>query len=220
MATTKQGFSKCVFINCPFDEPYEPLLGAIVFCAVRFGLKPRLANERLEAGENRLDKIVELMKSSKYSIHDLSRCKAGATGECFRMNMPFEYGLDYGLRHSGDRRLARKRFLVFENARFDLKAALSDTAGHDVFAHENNYEKVFKHMRNFFSSETALKIPGASLLQKEYFTCLGWVVERMIARGHSEDEAKRLPTKEIVAAMEEWIKLGNPAAQALPAKLP
>lgn len=206
----KSSFNRCVFINCPFDDDFEPLLSAIVFCIVSFGLKPRLATERLEAGESRLDKIVSLMKASKFSIHDISRCKAVAAGDDFRMNMPFEYGLDYGLRHSGDKEMAKKRFLIFENLRFDLKKTLSDTSGHDVFAHEGNFEKVFGHVRDFFSSETSQKIPGALKLQKEYYTCQGWIIEKMMSLGHSEQAAKHLPTRENVAAMEEWISLGKP----------
>jgi len=66
-------YNSSVFINCPFDDEYAPLLEAMPFCVVRFGLVPRLANERLETGENRLDKIVEMIKLSKFSIHDLSR---------------------------------------------------------------------------------------------------------------------------------------------------
>jgi hypothetical protein len=54
-------FERSVFVNCPFDSDYAPLLEAALFCLVYFGFSPRLANERLEAGENRLDKIVEMI---------------------------------------------------------------------------------------------------------------------------------------------------------------
>lgn len=64
-------FEGSVFVNSPFDDEYAPLLEAALFCVVYFGFTPRLANERLETGENRLDKIVEMIKCSKYSIHDL-----------------------------------------------------------------------------------------------------------------------------------------------------
>lgn len=115
-----------------------------MFCVTYFGFYPRLANERLEAGENRLDKIIGMIKGSKYSIHDLSRCQSQKGGEFFRMNMPFEYGIDVGLRRSGVAPYKSKKFLVFERNRFDLKRALSDTAGHDVEFHENNFEYVIK----------------------------------------------------------------------------
>jgi hypothetical protein len=84
-------FERTVFVNYPFDEDYAPLLEAEIFCVVYFGFSPRLANERLEAGKNRLDKIFNMIRGSKYSIHDLSRCKAKQSAEYFRMNMPFEF---------------------------------------------------------------------------------------------------------------------------------
>lgn len=202
-----KGSSKAVFINAPFDEPHKPLLGAMVFCVVRFGLQPRLASERLEAGENRLDKIVGMLKDCKYSIHDLSRSHATSGGEALRMNMPFEYGLDYGLRCSGNPDLSEKRFLIFERVRYDLKRALSDTAGHDVFPHEDNHEKVIKAVRDFFRVEAGIKVPGPTSLVNEYATCQGWIVEKMMAQGHSEEEALDLPMSEFVEAMGEWVAL-------------
>ena len=89
------------------------MLEAMAFCLVDFGFFPRLANERLEAGENRLDKIVRMIKDSVYSIHDLSRCKSERADEFLRMNMPFEFGVDLGLRRSGSDIWANKKFFDF-----------------------------------------------------------------------------------------------------------
>ena len=71
-----RSFDKNVFINCPFDARYAPILQGILFCLIRFGLNPRIATERSDSGESRIDKILELVESSRYSIHDLSRCQA------------------------------------------------------------------------------------------------------------------------------------------------
>jgi hypothetical protein len=100
------------------------LLEAAIFCVVYFGFAPRLANERVDSGENRLDKIVEMIRGSRYSIHDLSRCRSDGAGEFFRMNMPFEFGVDMGFRRSGESRFANKKFLIFEREQYDLKRAL------------------------------------------------------------------------------------------------
>jgi len=89
-------FGKNVFINCPFDEAYRPLLEPLLFTIVSFGYCPRIAAERSDSGESRLSKIAELVAESKYSIHDLSRLKAPKAGALQRMNMPFELGIDYG----------------------------------------------------------------------------------------------------------------------------
>ena len=95
---SKAAFDSSVFINCPFDEDYHPLLRPLLFTILYLGFTPRIALERSDSGENRIDKISELIASSKYSIHDLSRLKARRAKEFYRMNMPFELGIDYGAR--------------------------------------------------------------------------------------------------------------------------
>jgi hypothetical protein len=66
-------FEKNVFINCPFDDKYLQLLHSILFAAIYLGFDPRIAAERSDSGEQRVDKICRLIERSKYSIHDLSR---------------------------------------------------------------------------------------------------------------------------------------------------
>ncbi|MGR6431629.1 hypothetical protein [Rhizobium sp. PAMB 3182] len=203
-------FETSVFVNCPFDNTYAPLLEAALFCIVYFGFEPRLANERLEAGENRLEKIVGMVRGSKYSIHDLSRCTAQAIGEFFRMNMPFEYGVDVGLRISGVGNLDQKKFLIFERNAYDLKRALSDISGQDVANHGDSYELVIKHVRDFFRVEANIAVPGPARLEADYATFLGWMTEKKIAEGHSEAQALNLPTRERLDEMKNWIADGKP----------
>lgn len=203
-------FHRNVFINCPVDAEYEALLQAAVFCVVYFGFNPRLASERLEAGENRLDKIVDLIKRSRFSIHDLSRCRANQAGEFLRMNMPFELGVDLGYRRSGAGRAHQKKFLIFEREPYDLKRTLSDVAGQDVDHHRDNYETVIKKVRDFFRVEAAVDAPGPSKLVSDYATFQGWMIEKKIHEGHSEREAVNLPTQERVDEMKAWVRLGRP----------
>src|SRR5258706_1268554 len=89
-------FEESVFINCPFDEEYFPLLRPLLFTVIYLGLTPRIALERKNSGEARFEKICELIRESKYAIHDLSRMKAKKAGDLFRLNMPFELVLDAG----------------------------------------------------------------------------------------------------------------------------
>jgi len=203
-------FDSSVFINCPFDPEYAPLLEAMLFCVVYFGLHPRLANERLEAGENRLDKIVAMIKACRYSIHDLSRCKVDKAGEFSRMNMPFEFGLDTGLRRSGQNPLGRKKFMILEGGRFELKRALSDIAGQDVANHGGKYEKVIQEVRDFFRVEAGIEGPGPRLLKIHYVTFQEWMFEKKLYEGHSEAEAKMLPVTERLDEMRAWRSLGCP----------
>lgn len=203
-------FEHNVFINCPFDEAFAPLLEAMLFCVVSFGLTPRLATERLENGENRFDKIFSLAMGSKYSIHDLSRCRAVQAGEYARMNMPFELGVDVGIRRSAVGLPSPKKFLIFENEPYETKRTLSDLAGQDIEFHRNDYQQVIRKLRDFFRVEANLPVPGPSRIKADYETCQGWMVEKKIHEGHSEKDALALPTSERLGEMTLWIAAGKP----------
>jgi len=48
-------FDKNIFINCPFDREYLPLLRPLLFTVVECGLEPRIASERPDAGFTKKD---------------------------------------------------------------------------------------------------------------------------------------------------------------------
>jgi hypothetical protein len=102
------GFSKNVFINCPFDSEYDSLLRPILFTILYLGHNPQIASQTSDSGEQRINKILSLILKSKFSIHDLSRLKSAKSGEFFRLNMPFELGIDYACRRIGNEHLRRK----------------------------------------------------------------------------------------------------------------
>src|SRR5213592_3434741 len=112
--TRRDAFSRNVFVNCPFDSNYLPLLRPFLFTIVYVGFVPRIASERSDSGENRIDKICAMIRECRYSIHDLSRLRASEIGEFSRMNMPFELGVDFGCRVFGTSRVTTKKFLVLE----------------------------------------------------------------------------------------------------------
>src|SRR5215204_1149067 len=105
------GFEKNVFINCPYDPEYYPLLRPLLFTVIYLDFHPKIASERSDSGEQRIDKICELIEESKYSIHDLSRLKCNKKGEFYRLNMPFELGIDYGSRRFAADQLKDKKCL-------------------------------------------------------------------------------------------------------------
>ncbi|HQY45082.1 MAG TPA: hypothetical protein PK450_12990 [Paracoccaceae bacterium] len=182
------------------------MLFTVVYC----GLSPRLATERLENGENRLDKIFMLACDAKFSIHDLSCCRSSVADEFFRMNMPFELGLDLGIRRCSVDLPSPKKFLIFEQNAYDTKRSLSDLAGQDVAAHRGRYEVVIQKVRDFLRVEAELDAPGPSRIKADYETCLGWITEKKIHEGHSEKEALSLPTSERLSEMKRWVQLGRP----------
>ena len=107
-------FESNVFVNCPFDDKYLPLLRPLLFTIIALGLSPRIALEDLDSGRPRVQKLLALIEESKYAIHDLSRIKAEKKGEFYRLNVPFELGLDVGCRLFKGGQWARKRCLILE----------------------------------------------------------------------------------------------------------
>lgn len=203
-------FENSIFINCPFDQDYAGILQAILFCIVYLGFHPRIASERTDSGEQRLTKIKALIEASKYSIHDLSRCQATDAGEFFRLNMPFELGIDYGCRaYFGDGR-ADKRILILEEKPFRYQATISDLAGFDIQAHDNDFSKAIRKVRNWIVSETGMEAYGANKIEGHYYDFQEWHYESQLANGFSEADIQDYPTSELLTSMQDWIAAGKP----------
>lgn len=205
-----EDFERAVFINCPFDEDYEPILQAILFCVIYVGLTPLVATERADSGESRLDKIRSLIESAKYSIHDLSRCQSQRAGEHYRLNMPFELGLDHGCRRYYGNGREGKRTLVLEEQRYRYQAALSDIAGWDIEEHRGDYQRAVRHVRNWLVQAAGSKAPGAKKILDAYSDFQGWNYERLLADGWSDEDIQECSTHELLGAMRLWMEHGRP----------
>ncbi|WP_209001758.1 hypothetical protein [Stappia albiluteola] len=203
-------FDKSIFINCPFDEEYAPILQAIAFCVVYLGFFPRLAPENADNGAARLDRIIDLIENSRYGIHDLSRCKSTNANQYFRMNMPFELGMDHACKRFGGEPFSSKAILVLEHTKYDYQKSLSDISGWDIEYHEGDYEKAVKRVRNWLVAQAGAQRIGASLILGKYIAFQEWYWERERAAGASEDDIREYPTTELIIAMRDWMGEGQP----------
>ncbi len=204
-------FERSVFINCPFDEDFAPILQAILFVVVLFGLEPRLATERSDSGETRLTKIRELIEQSRYSIHDLSRCQARRKGEMFRLNMPFELGMDWGCRQYYGNGRETKRFLILEEKPYRFQAALSDISGCDIETHGGNFERAIAKVRNWVRQQTGIPAHGPQQIIGEYVTFQDWHYRQQLSKGFSDSDIREYPTFELLEAMKQWVRAGKPS---------
>ena len=200
-------FDRNVFVNCPFDSEYEHILKAILFCLVRFGLTPRIASERSDAGEPRIDKIFELIRSSRYSIHDLSRCQAREAGEHYRLNMPFELGIDFGCRRYGGEPFSTKTILILEEQPYRYQTAISDLAGSDIEAHGGKFEVAVRKVRNWLIEQGRFERIGPARVLADYEDFQQQYYERQLKAGFSEDDIQDFSTAELLDAMLEWTLL-------------
>ena len=203
-------FDRSVFINCPFDGEFAPILQAIAFCVVYLGFYPRLAPENADNAAGRLDRIVELVGDSKYAIHDLSRCKSTAANDFARMNMPFELGIDHACRRFGTGELANKSILILEETKFDYQKVLSDISGWDIHDHGGDHQRAVRHVRSWLVAQAGADDIGAARIQGKYIAFQEWYWERKLAAGSSEEDIKEYPTAEMIRAMHEWMNAGQP----------
>lgn len=207
------GWASNVFVNCPFDDEYRSLLRPLLFTVVYLGYTPRIASERLDSGETRVDKICELIRESRYSIHDLSRLQASEPEEFYRLNMPFELGIDYGAREFGARH-ARKRCLILESGPYDFQKALSDLSGVDIKYHRDEPDEIVRAVRDWFYEtlgETEADYPRVVWYRFNDFTTD--LFESRLAEGipesDVEEDIERMSVSEYLDAVEEWMADGR-----------
>ena len=204
-------FQANIFINCPYDAGYLPLLRPLVFTVLYAGLNPRLAAERLHSGESRISKIVELIRDSQYAIHDLSRIQASKKGEYFRLNMPFELGLDIGCAtFANEPRLQGKRCLILEKERYRYQIAISDLSNSDIEAHHNDPVRLVAVVRNWLANEVGLALPGPSRVYDIFSVFMGENFDLLIGKGFSEADIRDLQINELIKYMREWLLDSKP----------
>lgn len=199
------GYEQNVFVNCPFDEEYLPLLRPLLFTVLYLGLEPRIALERADSGELRLTKIVELIEASKYSIHDLSRSEAARVGELYRLNMPFELGVDYGCRLFGKPKQREKMTLILEAKLHASKAAISDLAGVDVQCHHSEPYRVFRVIRNWLKSVSLPMAAGPAHIEAAFTEFMTHDYEALVREGFSPADINELPVGEQIQRMRRWL---------------
>jgi hypothetical protein len=160
-------FEKNVFINCPFDDKYLELLHPLLFTLIYLDFNPRIALENSDSGEQRIDKICKLIEESKFSIHDLSRLQSQKKNEYFRLNMPFELGIDYGVRKFAAG-FAGKKFLVLSKTRFDYAKAISDLSGVDIKSHNEEVRRIIRVVRNWLRQYITGTVTAPSIIEEQF----------------------------------------------------
>lgn len=193
-------FETNVFVNCPFDKDFVELLNPLLFTVVYLGYNPRISTEDSDAGKLRLAKITELVTESKYSIHDLSRLKSTTKKEYYRLNMPFEIGLDFGARLQRTK-LKDKKCLIVSTKRYAYMKAISDLNGIDIKSHKDIPLEMINVVRKWFIETVGLrKVVAASKIYDEYIEFnKSLYIERVekYLDGHTLKQAEKYSKEEI-----------------------
>ena len=165
MTSRRTPYGDSVFINCPFDDEYEPIFRAVVLTVTLCGFVPRSTLEHDDASQVRIEKIYRLIGSSALGIHDVSRTELDAENQLPRFNMPLELGVFLGAKRFGAGRHHSKRCLILDRERYRFQKFISDIAGQDIKAHGNNPETVIRVVRDWLRNAVGHgSMPGGSHL--------------------------------------------------------
>lgn len=196
--------SKKVFINCPFDNHYFKLLKPLLFSLIYMDLKPQIS-ETSDSGEIRLIKIKGLMSDSMYSIHDLSRIVPLPEDDGLpRFNMPFECGIDFGIKLSNPK-MKSKKFLILDKEQFRYQRVISDISGNDIKAHKNDTEQIIKVVRDWFKP-TNPDIPRHKHIWLAFAEFEFDYEEILISEGYDPKDINALTFSDIIENMTVWIE--------------
>ena len=209
----KPAAAKAVFINCPFDDEFKPLLRAMVFAIIALGYYPRCALDDTDGAEVRVTKISAMIGACDWGIHDLSRVEVGAGG-LPRFNMPMELGLHLGARLLGEARHRRKRALILDAEPHRYDAVLSDISGQDIEAHANDPDQAIRCVRNWLSEHrprNAAPLPGAAAVQADYRRFQAEIGALLAPR---RLDPKDLTHNDFLWAVNDWIDARAPHTRA------
>lgn len=204
--TAKPPASKAVFVNCPFDDGFKPILRAIVFTVIASGYHPRSGLDATDGADVRLGKIAAMIGECDWGIHDLSRVEV-EDGGVPRFNMPMELGIHLGARLFGEGRHRRKRALILEAQPHRYDAALSDISGQDIEVYGNDPDQAIRCVRNWLSDHrprNAVPLPGVAAMQADYRLFREEVGALLAAR--RLDPLDALTHSDFMFAVRDWIE--------------
>ena len=205
-------FADSVFLNCPFDPVYMPLLEALVFCVIDCGFVPRCALEGGDAGATRIDRIEGLVASCAFSVHDLSRVELSEGLP--RFNMPFELGLDLGCRRFGSQTARPKQCLVVDSDRYRYQRSLSDISGQDIRSHRNSPDELITSVRNWLRTASGRSTIPGPLLIKRRFRKFSRALRTLCDKAGRD--RKKLEFADYTTLIEGWLRAESDRPQAAP----
>ena len=156
-----------IFLNIPYDDAFRPLYLAYIAGVYQLNFELFITSG-IPGGDRRLDRILALIQSCRYSIHDLSRVELSSSPPATpRFNMPLELGLTITWAKLNPK---RHGWSVWESSPKRLQKSMSDLDGTDPYIHSGSVEGVLSELRNVFVLKES---PPMSQMMAAYRLVLG-----------------------------------------------
>lgn len=200
-----------VFINCPFDKDFYGILDVLVFTIFDCGFVPRCALEIDDSSIIRIHKILNIIESCRYAIHDLSRTDLDKDHGLPRFNMPLELGIFIGAKRFGGRIHREKSYIILDIEDYRYQKFISDIAGQDIRGHNNDPRVVVDHVRNWLNSASGRRtIPGGARIWQRYQAYKSDLPAVCAEAGLHEDE---MTFNDKANFASEWLKLESASGE-------
>jgi hypothetical protein len=198
-------FETNVFINCPFDSAYKPLLRPLLFTVLYLNLEPKLSQTR-SSSVIRINQIKQFIRQSRFGIHDLSRCRPLRKNELPRLNMPYELGLDIGCAEYGGKKHKTKKILILETERYYYQQVISDIAGQDIEDHQDDPKTMVKKIRNWYSAvDETNHIASTNSIWFAYNQFYEDLKNELMANGYTAEDIEEMPVIDLIKFAKDWI---------------
>ena len=164
-----------VFLNVPYDEDFSSLYVAYIVGLCQLGLTPHLASE-ISGGKRRLNRIFELIRGCRYSIHDLSRVEVSPGPSAVpRFNMPLELGMTitWEILHPD-----QHTWFVWESEPYRLQRSLSDLNGTDANIHKGTPNGILSGLRNALGRDHPPSVPQMLMVYGLVSGALDWIFKQ------------------------------------------
>ena len=158
-----------------------------------------------------MERITRAIFSSKYSIHDLSRCKGEGDEHLARFNMPLELGIAMARRHTQGRKAEKHDWLVLVPEGYDYVKFVSNLAGFDLYRYDRTVETLIPKIMEWLATRpdaVSTRTPQEVLEALPRFTA---EIDKLEHQWHGA-----VPWTEIVlAALRVCTSLSNRATSAI-----
>lgn len=145
-----------------------PIFRAIIFTIYRCGFYPKSALADDNGLENRVDKIIRMIRGCRFGVHDISRTEVNAQG-LPRFNMPFELGVFYGASKFGIKEQKQKIALILERKKYLYQQYISDLNGVDTKSHNNDPLEAIHKVRDWLRTASQRKtVPSFATVREDY----------------------------------------------------
>jgi hypothetical protein len=197
-------FERNVFINCPYDQEYSPLLRALAFTLLYLKMEPKLS-QTISSSAIRINEIKIHIRNSKYGIHDISRSKPMKKNELPRFNMVYELGLDIGCSEYGGKKFKGKRALILETEKHHYHKVISDISGQDIEAHNDDPKNLILKVRNWLSNNNSgAIIPGHSEIWIAFNQFNADLTSNLLSK-YTPSDIEEMPVGDYIKFARVWI---------------